>query len=237
MGIFSRMKNVVKSKANDTVDKARNPEKELDLVITELDEIRKSAIQELLGYKTTAKQMERDIERNEARALEWEKRAMTAVKAGDDELAKTALREQKLCRAELAKLRTDRDQAAAYAVQLNNSRKEADTKLRLLKLRRGSLATQMKAARTGSALGFDNALFDKLDETEARIDDAAFHAEAVASLDAELEGGSMSEDEFDRKLLAAGGAPDAPAHSDEDDPLAALKAKMSAASQRKKLGE
>lgn len=232
MGIFSRMKDAVKSKANATVDKARDPAKELDLAIHELQDIRKKALQELVTYKTTAKQMEQDIERQEKKATEWEQRAMAAVKAGDDELAKSALREHKACRAEIERIKRDRDEAAGYAAQLNKSRKEAETKLRMLEMRKGTLATKLKAAQTGSSLGFDNQLFDKLDEAEARIDQESIEAEVAVSLGEELAPDSMSAAEFDKKLLAAGGDP---ALADADDPLAALKAKMAAEKARKKL--
>jgi phage shock protein A len=235
MGIFSRMKDAVKSKANAAADKARDPAKELDLAIQELHDIRKKALQELVSYKTTAKQMEQDIERQEKKAAEWEQRAMAAVKAGNDELAKTALREHKTCRAEIERIKRDRDEAASYAVQLNSSRKEAETKLRMLKMRKGTLATQLKAARTGSSLGFDNQLFDKMDEAEARIDQEAIEAEVAVSLQDELGGNNTSADEFDRKLLAAGADPSAVKSGGADDPLEALKAKMAAEKARKKL--
>jgi phage shock protein A len=234
MGIFSRMKDAVKSKANAAVDKARDPAKELDLAIYELESIRKKALEELVSYKTTAKQMEQELERQEKKAAEWEQRAMAAVKAGNDELARTALREHKACRAEIERVKRDRDQAAGYAVQLNKSRKEAETKLRMLKLRQGTLATKLKAAKTGSVLGFDNQLFDKLDEAEARIDQEAIEAEVAVSLGDELSSGGMSESELDAKLLAAGADP-ALAHDGGEDPLEALKAKIAAEKARKKL--
>lgn len=235
MGIFSRMKDAVKSKANSAIDKARDPAKELDLAIQELDDIRTKALQELVSYKATAKQMEQDIERQEKKAAEWEQRAMAAVKAGNDELARTALREHKTCRAEIERIKRDRDQAASYAVQLNSSRKEAETKLRMLKLRQGTLATQLKAAKTGSSLGFDNQLFDKMDEAEARIDQEAIEAEVAVSLQDELGSDSTSADDFDKKLLAAGADPSMVKSGGADDPLAALKAKMAAEQGRKKL--
>lgn len=235
MGIFSRMKDAVKSKANSAIDKARDPAKELDLAIQELDDIRTKALQELVSYKATAKQMEQDIERQEKKAAEWEQRAMAAVKAGNDELARTALREHKTCRAEIERIKRDRDQAASYAVQLNSSRKEAETKLRMLKLRQGTLATQLKAAKTGSSLGFDNQLFDKMDEAEARIDQEAIEAEVAVSLQDELGSDSTSADDFDKKLLAAGADPGMVKSGGADDPLAALKAKMAAEQGRKKL--
>lgn len=229
MGIFSRMKQSIKSKANSAVDKLSDPEKDLDMAIMELEEMRKKALEELVTYKATAKRLEQDIESEQKRADEWEKRAMAAVKAGDDELAKKALRERQSSLAEVAKIKRDRDEAAGYAIQLNRSRKTAETKLQMLKLRKGTIATQMKAAKTGSALGVDNELFDKLDEAEQRIDEDAIEAEVFAAMQGEEYAGA----DFDAKLLAAGGNPAVAA--DGQDPLEQLKAKMAADKEKKLL--
>ena len=76
MGIFSRIKNGAKSKANAAIDKMVDPEKELDMAILELEEQRKDALRELLSYKTTAKQMEQDMARHKEKADAWEKKAI-----------------------------------------------------------------------------------------------------------------------------------------------------------------
>ncbi len=57
MGIFSKIKGGISGKANAALDKAIDPEKELDMAILELEEGRKKAMAELLSYKTTAKQL------------------------------------------------------------------------------------------------------------------------------------------------------------------------------------
>jgi phage shock protein A len=161
---------------------------------------------------------------------------MTAVSAGDDALAKKALSERQRSLAEIERIRRDRDEAASYAIELNNSRKTADNKLRMLKLRKGTLATQLKAARTGSTspLGVDSELFDKFAEAEQAIDEDAIEAEVMAAMEGEeVAGGGLSAAEFDQKLRAAGADP---AVSD-DDPLAALKAKMAAHEAAKKANE
>ena len=72
MGIFSRIKNGISSKANSALDKAIDPEKELEMAILELEEGRKKALAELVSYKTTAKQMDQDIEKHKAKIAEWE---------------------------------------------------------------------------------------------------------------------------------------------------------------------
>ena len=237
MGLFDRMKRSVKSKANAAIDKARDPEKELEQAILELEETHKAALKELLSYKAAAKKMEQDLGREEKRAEEWERRAMAAVKAGDDELAKKALAERQSSLAEIDKIKHDRDEAASYAIQLNRSRKTAEQKLRMLKLRKGTLATKLRAAESGSVLGVDNELFDKFAAAENAIDDEAIEAEVQAAMDGE----DFDAADFDRQLRLAGGDPDAAASggagSDGVDPLEALKARMAAEKAQKKLTE
>ncbi|HEY0193878.1 MAG TPA: PspA/IM30 family protein [Kofleriaceae bacterium] len=222
MGIFSRIKQGVSSRANAAIDKARDPAKEIDQAIFELEDGRKKALAELVSYKTTAKQLEADVEKHKAKAAEWERRAMLAVKAGDDEAAKLALREKKTAETEAAKIEHDKHEAASYAIELNKSRKEFETKLQLLKMRKGTLATQLAVARSagGDAFGHDTSVWDRFQAAEDRID-----SEAVASeVDAAMRGEEAEAGALDAKIAAlapgeaAGGAP--------DDALSQLKLKM-----------
>ena len=223
MGIFSRIKNGISSRANAAIDKAIDPEKEIEIAIVELEAGRKKAMAELVAYKATAKQLDNDIEKHRAKAAEWERRAILAVKAGDDESAKTALREKKASESEVARIERDKHEAASYAIQLNKSRKEFETKLQMLKMRKGTLATQLAAARSpgGDAFGNDPSVWERFKVAEDRID-----SEAIASeVDAAMRGDdAMAPSEFDLKLsriAGTGGALPAP-----DDALARLKDKM-----------
>jgi phage shock protein A len=234
MGIFSRMKRAVKSKANAAIDKAIDPEKEIEMAILELEEQHKAALKELLAYKTSAKQMERDIEKQAKRAADMENKAMLAIKAGDDDLAKKCLAEKKNALIEKQKIEADKNEAAGYAIELNRSRKTFESKLKMLKLKKGTMATQIAAARsgTGNPFGHDDSAFDKLAKAEERIDDEAIAAEVQAAMDGEE---LMSEAELESKLLAAAENDDGSV-AGADDPLAQLKAKMAAEDERKKLG-
>src|SRR5689334_10135344 len=201
MGIFSRIKNGISSKASAALDKAIDPEKELDMAIMELEDGRKKAMAELLSYKTTAKTLEQDLEKHKAKAAEWERRAMVAVRAGEDEAARTALREKKAAEAEAAKIEHDKHEAASYAIQLNKSRKEFETKLQMLKMRKGTLATQIAAARSagGDAFGNDSSVWDRFAAAEQRID-----SESIASeVDAAMRGEELEDKAFDARLSAA----------------------------------
>ena len=221
MRIFSKIKGGISRRANSALDKAIDPAKELEMANLEHEEGPKKALAELLSYKTTAKQLDQDIEKQKARAADWEKKAMTALRAGDDGLAREALKEKKAAEAEAAKIARATHAAASYAIQLNKSRKEFETKLQMLKLRKGTLATQIAAARSagGDAFGNDSSVWDKFQRAEERID-----AEAIESeVDAAMRGEEADAKLFDAKLAALPGAeaPDGP-----EDALAKLKAKM-----------
>lgn len=224
MGLFSRMKDGIKSRANAAIDAAVDPAKELDLVILELEQGRKAALQELITYKATARQLQADLDRHAAEAQTWEQRAMTALRAGDEDAARQALRRKKDAEAEVAKITRDRDEAASYAISLNKSRKEFETKLAMLKLRKGTLATQLAAARGKGAdvLGTDNETWERFARAEQRIDDEAAAAEVDAAL-----GGDAEAADLDARILAASrDAPALPAGDAADDALAALKRKV-----------
>ena len=230
MGIFGRMKRAVKSKANAAVDKMIDPAKELDMAILELEEQQKQAIKDLLSYKASAKAMEKDMEVLEQKSKLWEQRAMAAVKKGDDELARQCLKERKQALTDYGKVKADRDEAAGYAIELNRSRKRVDTQLQVLKLKKGTMATQIAAARsgTGNAFGFSNEVFERMDKAEEKIDSDAIQAEVDAAMEGEESGSDL-----EAKLLAAGVDP--AAGGSADDELTRLKAKMDADRERKLL--
>ena len=192
MGIFSRIKTGISSKANAALDKAINPEKELEIAIAELEE----------------------------------RRAMVAIKAGDDEAARLALREKKAAETEAAKIERDKHEAASYAIQLNKSRKEFETKLSMLKMRKGTLATQLAVARApgGDAFGHDSSVWDRFKDAEDRIDSEVIASEVDAAMRGE---DAMEAGEIDRKLAAITGPSGLLGSPDgADDPLARLKEKM-----------
>jgi hypothetical protein len=94
----------------------------------------------------------------------------------------------------------------------------------MLKLRKGTLATQIAAGRSagGDAFGNDSSVWDRFKAAEERIDAEAIETE----VDAAMRGEEVDAAEFDRKLAAAApagliAAPDGPL-----DALDKLKEKM-----------
>tara|TARA_R110002096_G_scaffold292224_1_gene486568 strand:+ start:127520 stop:128218 length:699 start_codon:yes stop_codon:yes gene_type:complete len=224
MGIFKKMRGAVSSKANSALDRAIDPAKEIDIIILDMETQYRHAMKELIRYKADAKLMENSATEEQTRAATWEKRAMIAIKQGDDETAKECLQRKRKSEIEVTKIKRDQAEAAGYAAELNASRKKLDAKLRMLKLKKGTLANQIAAARSGGTDVFSQSdeLFDKLEEAERQIDQDIFEQEAAAELDGEaaanmaLEAALLKASEHDTGVMPG-----------EEDPLAQLKAKMS----------
>jgi len=149
--------------------------RELERLILELKERSKEATQELVRYKANEKQLADQCAGHQRRGEEWEKKAMAAVQAGDDALAKRALIERDRERTEAQKIERDRQEMGHYAAGLLKARREFDRKLAGLELKKGTLAAQLAAARTG---GEGDPLrsgktFEELARLEGKLDDQA----------------------------------------------------------------
>ena len=95
MGIFARLATLIKSNLNDLISKAEDPQKMLNQIVVEMQnqlvEAKKQVAVSIADEKRLAKQAEQEA----ANVAEWERRAMLAIKAGDDGLAKEALARKK----------------------------------------------------------------------------------------------------------------------------------------------
>jgi phage shock protein A len=227
VGILDRFKKAAGAKADAALDRAIDPAKQLDLMIADLEAGRQKALAELVSYKASAKSLQQELDKLAERVALAEQRAMRAVRAGDDALAKQCLKDKQDAEAELARVTRDRDEMAGHAIALNRSRKELETKLQLLKLRKGTLATQLATARGKKDALTDDALFAKLAAAEEQIEAEGHLAEVDAELAGDAGGApALASAELEQKLLAAE-ASVGPGQAG-DDALAALKAKMQA---------
>jgi phage shock protein A len=91
MGIFQKLSLLLRSNINDAIARAENPEKVLNQLITDMREQLSKAKQEVAVAIADEQKLGRRSRRSTRQAVEWEKRAMLAVKEGRDDLAKQAL--------------------------------------------------------------------------------------------------------------------------------------------------
>lgn len=221
MGIFARLATLIKSNLNDLISRSEDPEKMLNQVVidmaNQLIEAKKQVAVSIADEKRLAKQAEQEA----ANAAEWERRAMLAIKAGDDALAKEALNRKKE-HDQLATTYKDQWQKQKQAVDqlktalrlLNNKIEEAKRKKNVLIARKKRAEAQKAIQETMSGLNNASA-FETFDRMSNKIDQIEAEAEAAGEIAEQYTGDTLAH-RFGQ-LEATAGA---------DDELLALKRKM-----------
>jgi phage shock protein A len=220
MAIFSRIGTLLKSNVNDAISRAEDPEKMLNQMLLDMQQQMVEAKKQVAVAIADEKRLQKQFEQERQLAVEWEKKAMLAIKAGNDELAKQAL----LRKTEHEKLavgyeqqwtaqKASVDQLKSALQNLNAKIEEAKRKKNLLVARAKRAEAQKTIAETLDGISSTSAF-----ETMSRMEDKINKAEAEAQATYELAQATSGDDlqaKFDQLEKV-----------EADDALAALKAKM-----------
>lgn len=194
MGIFARLAQLIKSNLNDLISRSEDPEKMLNQIVidmnTQLIEAKKQVAASIADEKKLLKQTEQEL----ATAAEWERRAMMAVRAGDDALAKEALARKRehdelaaAFKSQWEKQRTAVEQLKLALRALNGKIEEAKRKKSLLIARKKRAEAQRAIQETMSGLR-DASAFEAFDRMQNKIERIEAEAEATAELQEEYSG-------------------------------------------------
>jgi phage shock protein A len=197
MGIFSRLGTLIKSNLNDLISKAEDPQKMLNQIVVDMQnqlvEAKKQVAVSIADEKRLKKQFDEQIELSK----EWERKAMLAVRAGDDALAKEALsRKQEHDRMQAEMGRQWEGQKAAVEKlkeqlrSLNDKIEEAKRKKNILIARQKRAEAQKAIQDTMRGLS-DTGAFDTFDRMSQRVDQIEAEAEASTDLAGELAGDTL----------------------------------------------
>ncbi len=227
MSIFKRISDLVKSNVNDALDKAEDPRKVLEQTILDMETDHKKARQKLLESMTLLKQTEKQAVVMRSTAGEWEQKAMSALKAGSDDLARTALAEKQKTE-DMAKeaeqgclsqkqgtedLKVQIKGLEEKIVEAKRKKDELIMRLNAADAHKKHAAILSGASGSSSPVG-DTTAFD----TFNRMVDKIENSEAEGEARRELMGAMVPEVEQELKKLSA--------QQTADDALQALKAKM-----------
>jgi phage shock protein A len=190
MGIFSRIKTLVSSNVNDMISKAEKPEKMLNQLIIEMNEQLIESKKAVALAIADEKKLEREKENQLSQSQEWERKAMLAVKAGQDDLAKEALlRKKEYDNAYIEYSKQWQTQKAAVdnlkssLRELQNKIEEAQRKKNLLIARAKRAEAQQKIQNTMSTVAGNRNAFDAFDRMAAKVDQIEAEAEASKELE------------------------------------------------------
>ena len=221
MGIFSRLAQLIKSNLNDLISKSEDPEKMLNQIVLDMNnqlvEAKKQVASSIADEKRLAKQLEQEM----AHAAEWERRAMMALRAGNEELAKEALARKKehdqlaeTYKDQWTKQKNAVDQLKKALRMLNDKIEEAKRKKNVLVARKKRAEAQKAIQETMHGLK-DQSAFETFERMAGKIDQMEAEAEAASELADEYTGDTLAS-QFSHLEKTAG--------ADED--LDALKRKM-----------
>ncbi len=221
MGIFSRLAQLIRSNLNDLISRSEDPEKMLNQVVLDMNnqlvEAKKQVAASIADEKRLAKQFDTEA----ANAQEWERKAMLALRAGNEPLAKEALARKReydeltaTLKDQWTKQKAAVDQLKKALRMLNDKIEEAKRKRNVLIARKKRAEAQRAIQETMSGLR-DQSAFETFDRMSQKIDQLEAEAEAESDLAEEYTGDTLAS-QFQQLERT---------HSGEDD-LVALKRKM-----------
>lgn len=223
MTLLRRISDLLRSNINDLISRAEDPEKMLNAAIEEMQKQLVEAKSRVAMSIADEKRLEKHHLQEKNKADEWERKAMSAVQAGRDDLAMEALNRKK----------EHADAAAQYAAQLEQQRGAVDelkralgdltSKLDETKRKRTLLLARAKRAEAQRRLAetltnrSQFSALERLERLESRVEREEARAEASWELNTLDSGG------YEHDLASEIDALESPEPSDE---LAALKARM-----------
>lgn len=228
MGIFGRVGTLLKANINDLVSKAEDPEKILNQLILDMKEQLIDAKKQVAVAIADEKRLKKQLDNELHMGREWEKKAMMAIRAGRDDLAKEALARKTEHDNLSSEYQGHWEAQKAAADKLRDSLRQLNAKIEEAKRKKNLLIARQKRAEaqktiqeTMSGLN-DTSAFDTFDRMSEKIEQIEAEAEASAELAEDFSGDDLSS-QFDN-LEQDHGA---------DEALMALKAKMGMMSEQK----
>ena len=220
MSVFKRISTVFRANVNDMISQAEDPEKMLNQLTDDMREQYGKAREQVAAAMADERRLHQQLTAEQRQAAEWEQKAMTALRAGREDLATQALQRQTEhteavtgYQEQWEKQKDSVDQLKESLRRLQSKIDEAQRKKNLLIARAKRAEAQKKIAQAMGGIS-DSGAFDTFDRMATKVDQIEATAEASTQLQAELEGSGL---EADIKAL------DTPS---DDAALLALKQKM-----------
>jgi phage shock protein A len=222
MGIFSRLGTLIKSNLNDLISKAEDPQKMLNQIVVDMQNQLVEAKKQVAVSIADQKRLEKQRDEHLDLSKEWERKAMLAIRASDDSLAREALKRKSEHDNQHAEFAKQADLQKQAVDKLKDQLRSLNEKIEEAKRKKNILIARQKRAEAQRAIQdtmrglSDTSAFDTFERMAQRVDQIEAEAEASTELGGELTGDSLQQ-KF--KALESGGV-------GSDMALAELKAKM-----------
>ena len=191
MGIFRRVSDIISANLNDLVDKFEEPEKMLKQAIREMEETIEEVTVAAAKAIASEKLLAKELAEHDRQTTDWVGRAEQAVKAGDDELARQALR-RKQEHEKLARALRDQSATAGETGQtlrrqieaMKAKHAEARRKLATLTARSKAAHARRRLQSVGAGFKLRSDAFSRFDRIREKVELAEAEADALTALQA-----------------------------------------------------
>lgn len=206
MGLLQRLRRIISSNLNALLDRAENPQRMLDELIKEMEATVRETQDKTAKAIAGLQQLHRKLEEQRELAAQWEQRAEQALREGNEELARQALRRKRRHDTAIAQLQeqAERQQDAVDALKqsltaLREKLEEARSQREVLKARLASAEAQ-KAAAEATGYTPDTSAFDEFERMAERIETRSDELEAAAALDVDRLAAQFDEQEEEKAV-------------------------------------
>jgi phage shock protein A len=189
VGIFSRLRTVIAANINALINKAEKPEKMLNQILTDMSEQLIESKKAVAMAIADEKKLERETNNQKAQSDEWQRKAMLAVQAGKDDLAKEALLRKQEYDHYYADYSKQWDAQKESVDRLKNSLRELQTKIEDAQRKKNLLIARAKRAEaeqkiqdTMSGMDGGKDTFDTFNRMSQKVDELEARAEASKEL-------------------------------------------------------
>lgn len=199
MGIFNRIGDIIKSNVNDLIDRAEDPEKMVKQIIIDMQKELKKSTEALGKAKTSERLAKRQYENAVKVSAEWENKAKSALKAGNTELAKTALAKKVKADEDVANYKEMYESISAQADAIASQVDAVRAKLDEAKSRQAMLIARSQMADTKKNLAQSLGGIDSSSSSEKfnRMEEKIIRKEAEADAFSDIAGTNTDNDDSD----------------------------------------
>jgi len=147
MGLFSRISDIFKANINDMLDKAEDPEKMINQMVLEMEESVNKTTLAVANAIANEVSIQKKLDQARKDQDEWEKKAIQALQANREDLARQALERKNIAAKNIADLQPIYEQAKATTTNLRQQLNQLKAKLDEARMRQTTLIARSQAAK------------------------------------------------------------------------------------------
>ncbi|XP_062007362.1 membrane-associated 30 kDa protein, chloroplastic-like isoform X1 [Rosa rugosa] len=225
MNLFDRFARVLKSYANAIISSFEDPEKILEQAVLEMNDDLTKMRQATAQVLASQKRLENKYKAAQQASEEWYRKAQLALKKGEEDLAREALKRRKSFADNANSLKTQLDQQKGVVDNLVSNTKLLENKIQEARSKKDTLKARAQSAKTA------NKVSEMVGNVNTSSALSAFEKmeEKVLTLESQAEAlGQLTTDDLEGKFAML-------ESSSVDDDLANLKKELSGSSKKGEL--